>query len=100
MITIRTLPQLKSFLKRNEHLRCRVGYKFRNRPGFHFNMMREHYEEDCNYGEHTWYLVYDELVHRVRFAPKARPTTSKRYIVETALNMCDPERYPDDSLPF
>lgn len=100
MITIRTLPQLKSFLERNEHLKCRVGYKFRNRPGFHFTMVREHYEEFCNYGEHELVLCDTEDVHCAVFVPKARPLTSKRYMVDTALNMCDPEQYPEEPLPF
>ena len=100
MITLRTLPQLKSFLKRNEHLACRVGYKFRKRPGFHFFMVREHYEDFCNYGEHEWVLCDTEEVYRVMFSPKASRTTSKRYIVDSALCLCDPEEYPEEPLPF
>ena len=100
MITLRTLPQLRSFLKRHSDLRCEVGYRFRNRPGFYFTMCRDTYGEQCNYGDHEWVLLYSEDTHRVMFVPKASKTLSKRYLMDTALVLCDPKKYGDDELPF
>jgi len=101
MITLRTLPQLKSFLKRNEHLKPYFGFRFRSKPGFYFTMRREHYQEWCNYGDHEWVLQDVETVHQVLFVPKGgRATTSKRYQVDEALALCHPDLYGSDSLPF
>jgi len=99
MIIIRSLSQLRSFLKRHNDLRCKVGYCFSKRPGFYFTMLKDSYEEQCNYGDHKWVLLHSEDIYRVMFVPKADKTLSKSYLMYAALNLCAPEKYCD-KLPF
>jgi len=88
MITLRTLPQLKSFLKRNGHLNCSVENQFRNGSGFRFRMVHNTYEEYCNHGDHEWTLVGSETVCRVMFVPKGNVSLDKHYMINKALSLC------------
>jgi len=88
MITLRTLSQLKSFLKRNGHLACFVETQFRNGSGFRFRLVHNTYEEHCNYGDHEWHLTSSETVCRAMFVPKGNVSLNKHYLINKALVIC------------
>ena len=100
MITIRTLPQLKSFIKRHPHLKASFRCNLRRSPGFRFTMVREEYQEHCSYGDHEWVLHNTQTIHRVLFLPKQHDWSQcKRYLSNEARQLIDPD-YRNDMLPF